>query len=166
MGSLLPDQENVDRQKTGPAKLADKGRLSDRWNPGSETPQDSDNSPHHIVKTSLIPVESENRRRRMRGGESFVLTPHFCGSDATDYARTRDFMDDGIIILAKSTRVDGLSPETRGYRKEHPTFPEQSTADQFFHERQLEAYRELGFKIGTDMINQARLKDLIATVRP
>ena len=37
MGWCLADQENVDRQKTGPAKQADKGRLSDRWNPDSET---------------------------------------------------------------------------------------------------------------------------------
>ena len=380
MESFLPDQENVDRQKTGPAKEADKGRLSDMWNPGSESPQDSGGSPYHIVNTNLILVDSENRKRRMRGGESFILTPHFCGSDATDYVRTRDFMDNGmtlstaiaisgaaanpdtgvggsgvlrnrlvswllallnirlgywtpnpqwlldgrvgryrrppnhltafaydislikgfdernkwlqlsdgghfenlglyelirrrtrlivvsdagadpdysfgdlrnailrvgqdfratitfgpvfwrgneepdrprdstdaripgdreylsklipskklpahfphetelaergyiigtidygpshlgtrdygIIIFVKSTLVRGLSLETRGYRKEHPTFPDQSTADQFFDEQQFEAYRELGFVIGDDMIRNAKLKKLIARIR-
>ena len=71
----------------------------------------------------------------------------------------------GILILVKSTLVDGLSLETRGYKIENPAFPNQPTADQFFDERQFEAYRELGFKIGTDMIEQAQLKNLIATVR-
>ncbi len=71
----------------------------------------------------------------------------------------------GIIVYVKTTMVGGLSLETRGYKGQHRDFPDQPTADQFFDERQFEAYRELGFKIGTDMAEQARLKDLIGTVR-
>ncbi len=71
----------------------------------------------------------------------------------------------GVIVYVKTTTVDGLSLETRGYKGQHRDFPDQSTADQFFDEQQFEAYRELGFKIGTEMIAGTRLADLIGTVR-
>ena len=73
--------------------------------------------------------------------------------------------ESGIIVYVKTTMVDHLSLETRGYKGQHRDFPDQPTADQFFDEQQFEAYRELGFKIGTDMAEQAHLKDLIGTIR-
>lgn len=39
-------------------------------------------------------------------------------------------------------------PYIEQYRSANPEFPHQSTADQFFDEAQLEAYRALGFKVG------------------
>lgn len=67
----------------------------------------------------------------------------------------------GILIYVKATMIDGLSLETRGYKADHPAFPHESTADQFFDPAQFEAYRELGNAIGADMIEGARLKDLL-----
>ncbi|MEP3112639.1 patatin-like phospholipase family protein [Nisaea sp.] len=67
----------------------------------------------------------------------------------------------GILIYVKATMIDGLSLETRGYKADHPEFPHQSTADQFFDPAQFEAYRELGNAIGEDMIEGTRLKDLL-----
>jgi|GEM_PF-2419061 len=37
------------------------------------------------------------------------------------------------------------------YKKAHISFPDQSTADQFFDEKQFEAYRELGYLIAEQM---------------
>ena len=73
--------------------------------------------------------------------------------------------ESGTLILVKTTMVRGLSLETRGYKGEHPAFPDESTADQFFDEQQFEAYRELGFRIGSEMVAGARLKDLVGTIR-
>ncbi len=39
-----------------------------------------------------------------------------------------------------------------GYKKAHPAFPDESTADQFFDEKQFEAYRVLGFHLGRQMV--------------
>jgi hypothetical protein len=54
----------------------------------------------------------------------------------------------GKLIYVKTTMIRGLGLRVKGYKGSHPTFPDQSTADQFFDESQFEAYRSLGFRIG------------------
>jgi hypothetical protein len=55
----------------------------------------------------------------------------------------------GHLIYVKST-VDGdENPYIRKYRADHPDFPHETTADQFFDEIQFEAYRALGDHIGS-----------------
>lgn len=49
------------------------------------------------------------------------------------------------LYYIKTTFFAGLPADLLGYRKSHPDFPDQTTADQFFDEKQFEAYRELGF---------------------
>lgn len=70
--------------------------------------------------------------------------------------------EEGILIYVKAVMLDGLSLETRGYKADHPDFPHQSTADQFFDPAQFEAYRELGNAIGEDMIRGTRLRTMLA----
>lgn len=52
--------------------------------------------------------------------------------------------EDGWIIVLKSsvTKANGVSIQK--FKEAHPTFPQESTADQFFSEDQVEAYRQLG----------------------
>lgn len=54
----------------------------------------------------------------------------------------------GTLIYIKSCLFPGLPADVLGYRKARPAFPHQSTGDQFFDERQFEAYRELGYYAG------------------
>jgi Patatin-like phospholipase len=51
----------------------------------------------------------------------------------------------GQLVLLKATFFKALSADLHSYRRTHPDFPNQSTGDQFFDEKQFEAYRELGF---------------------
>ena len=67
----------------------------------------------------------------------------------------------GILILLKTTMISGLSMQTQAYKGVNPNFPDQSTADQFFDEEQFEAYRELGYRIATRMIDHTGLKTII-----
>jgi hypothetical protein len=39
-----------------------------------------------------------------------------------------------------------------GYAQRHPSFPHESTADQFFNEAQFESYRHLGRAIGLGLV--------------
>lgn len=55
------------------------------------------------------------------------------------------------LIYIKTTITRGLPEDIYGYRRAHPTYPDQSTSDQFFDEPQFEAYRELGFQIGKSL---------------
>jgi len=50
----------------------------------------------------------------------------------------------GTLIYIKST-ITGKEPEDLlAYRRKHPSFPDQTTGDQFFDEAQFESYRKLG----------------------
>ncbi|HUW50274.1 MAG TPA: hypothetical protein VMV75_04585 [Sulfuricella sp.] len=59
------------------------------------------------------------------------------------------------MIYVTTLVVDGLPEDIYGYRREHRKFPDESTADQFFDEAQFEAYRELGYRIGSLVCGQA-----------
>ena len=56
---------------------------------------DERNSPFPLINTNLLLVQSKERRRRLRGGDSFVLTPRYCGSNATGWVDCQDLMEAG-----------------------------------------------------------------------
>lgn len=63
----------------------------------------------------------------------------------------------GLLIYIKSTMIDDLSFTTKGYKAQNPSFPHESTADQFFSPEQFEVYRELGYysaKIMMEHVNK------------
>ncbi|MGD9303928.1 MAG: hypothetical protein PVF79_06660, partial [Desulfobacterales bacterium] len=68
---------------------------------------------------------------------------------------TYDNGDPGYLIYIKTTPVAKLPEDVQGYQRLNDKFPDQSTADQFFDERQFEAYRELGFQIGKMLFEDA-----------
>jgi len=51
----------------------------------------------------------------------------------------------------KSTVIDTVPANVFTYLAAHPGFPNQTTADQFFDEKQMEAYRSLGEHIGRSL---------------
>ena len=53
-----------------------------------------------------------------------------------------------------------LQREVKGYKADHPNFPDQPTSDQFFDERQFAAYRELGYRTAIAMIDDAALEEI------
>jgi hypothetical protein len=58
---------------------------------------------------------------------------------------------DGLLLYLKPA-VYGIEPQdVLEYKRSHPTFPHQSTADQFFDEPQFESYRILGSYIMDQM---------------
>jgi len=64
------------------------------------------------------------------------------------------------LIYIKTTITKGLSEDIYGYRRANPTYPDESTADQFFDETQFEAYRELGFQIGEALCSGGPHQDI------
>ena len=51
----------------------------------------------------------------------------------------------GKLVVLKSAILSGLPLDVVAYGASHPDFPNQSTADQYFDERQFEAYRGAGY---------------------
>ena len=69
----------------------------------------------------------------------------------------------GLLIVMKPTLIRGLPQDIYRYRALNPSFPAQSTADQFFGERQLEAYRELGYQLTRRMVDEGVVTDWFNT---
>jgi hypothetical protein len=57
------------------------------------------------------------------------------------------------LIIVKPTLVSFASTDVMEYQKRCPSFPQQSTADQFFDEAQWESYRKLGLDIATKLFD-------------
>lgn len=57
----------------------------------------------------------------------------------------------GRIFLLKTTMTRNLPADLYSYRANNTDFPDQPTADQFFDEKQFEAYRELGYRSADDL---------------
>lgn len=54
----------------------------------------------------------------------------------------------GTLFYIKTTMIGNEPEHLLAYRRQHPTFPDETTADQFFTEEQFESYRKLGELIG------------------
>jgi hypothetical protein len=66
----------------------------------------------------------------------------------------------GKLIFIKSSFFRELSADLYGYKQKQPEFPNEPTSDQFFDEKQFEAYRELGYQTAWQMMNnEAVIKD-------
>ncbi len=63
----------------------------------------------------------------------------------------------GRLIYLKTSFFKQLSADLYGYKKAHPAFPDEPTSDQFFDEKQFEAYRELGFQTAWRMMQDASI---------
>ena len=92
METFMPSYAASVRNVTGPSPLADSARLSEM------RPYEGGVAPFHLVNTNLVLVNSEQQRYRMRGGDSFVLTPLHCGSNATGWVETKNYMNDGMTL--------------------------------------------------------------------
>ncbi len=53
-----------------------------------------------------------------------------------------------LLVVIKPRVTPGLPIDLREYRNANPDFPQQSTGDQFFDDRQWESHRKLGQEIG------------------
>jgi hypothetical protein len=61
----------------------------------------------------------------------------------------------GTLVYVKSSLTGDEPADTVSYANEHPEFPHQSTADQWFGESQFESYRKLGEHIVLSVLRSA-----------
>ena len=73
---------------------------------------------------------------------------------STTKTPTESRCENGSIIYIKPAYHDANEGAgIRSYAKANPTFPHESTADQWFTESQFESYRSLGMEIAQDVLN-------------
>ena len=102
MESFMPDWKDAVANTTGPSKVADVARLS------SMCDVTAANGPYHIVNTNVILNDSLTPVWRQRGGDGFILSPRYCGSSATGWIPTRDWMSD-VMTLSTAMAISGAA---------------------------------------------------------
>ena len=106
MEAFMPDVENIMNQDSSnlPATEADAAPLSKMAHK---------NGPYHIINTNVITTDSTIPKFKGRGGDNFILSPYFCGSNATGWATTNAFMGDSMT-LASAMAISGaaVNPNT------------------------------------------------------
>ncbi len=103
MELFLPDKEAIrDNQwrRAGNADQFDLTKLVDE----DGAPQ----RPMHLVNCNVVMVGAKQDRFRGRGGDSFVLSPRFCGSSATGWVETSK-LGDGHFTLATAVASSGAA---------------------------------------------------------
>jgi hypothetical protein len=90
MESFLPDLHGALADRTGPARLADRARLSAMCKAAF--------GPYHLINCNVILNDSEESRRRLRGGDSFILSPKYCGSSATGWIETNQWIGNSMTL--------------------------------------------------------------------
>ena len=107
METFMPDIMRALSDETGAAEGADVAMLADLIDP--ETPR----GPYHIINTNVVLADSHKRVYATRGGDNFILSPLFCGSNATGWCPTRTFCE-GKMTLATAIAVSGaaVNPNT------------------------------------------------------
>jgi hypothetical protein len=92
MEAFLPDVDQALHNKTAPARQADSATLSSMCDHHRPV------GPYHIINTNLVLTKSNERTYRMRGGDSFILSPLYCGSSATGWRPTKYYMGDELTL--------------------------------------------------------------------
>ena len=59
-----------------------------------------------------------------------------------------------MLLYVKPALIAAIPPDVLRFRSVHPDFPHQTTADQFFDEHEVEAYRELGYRIVRELVQE------------
>ena len=66
----------------------------------------------HIINSNVILERSPQRKYRSRGGDNFMLSPLYCGSNATGWQRSAEFAG-GELTLASAMAISGAAANPR-----------------------------------------------------
>jgi len=92
METFLPDAGRAMAGKSGPAVLSDRTSLADLCDPKRAY------GPYHLINCNVMLNNSDTRVWNLRGGDSFVLAPRYCGSSATGWIATRSWLQDSLSL--------------------------------------------------------------------
>jgi hypothetical protein len=92
METFMPDTDTLRAGRWDLAKAADKALLETFC---GETVA----RPYHLINTNIVLTDSLRPKYRGRAGHSFLLSPLYCGSDATGWRLTAQYMKGGWALL-------------------------------------------------------------------
>lgn len=104
MEAFMPGDKTIQDNKWRPAVDADRAKLSEMCGV-------KERGPYHLINCNLILADSDDARFRGRGGDSFILSPLYCGGFATGWFSTQSFLKNKMTLsTAMSISGAALSP--------------------------------------------------------
>ncbi|HYL76685.1 MAG TPA: patatin-like phospholipase family protein [Bryobacteraceae bacterium] len=116
--------------------------------------------------------ESECKKRECKEGEGWDCDCKECKCKSCERLKCdckkcerKKCARKGYIVYLKTSLTGDESTDIRNYSSDHPDFPQQTTADQWFDESQFESYRKLGYHVAEKAFSSADCRDLEAGKR-
>jgi hypothetical protein len=110
MEAFMPDKDSVISERANYARGADRVVLSDLANRAIASPK----VPYLILSANAILVNDTIRKFSSRGGDNFMLSPLFVGSEATGWERTDAYERiHGPLTLASAAATSGAAVSAR-----------------------------------------------------
>ena len=128
---------------------------------GARVDFDKDNHLEHIIPQGPDPVKVRDQDPNTPAypeGTKFADRGYVKGEIVYPREPDREESEKSTLILIKTTMIKEIGLTLKGYKGKHPSFPDESTADQFFDEEQFEAYRELGYAIARQLVKDSDVK--------
>jgi hypothetical protein len=113
MEAFLPDVGTVASNSWGLALSADEFAVAQlqgcvsKSGPSLERATDIPR-PLHLINCNVVLLDSQSDLYRTRGGDSFTISPHISGSNATGYVDTKK-LGDGAMSLATAMSISGAA---------------------------------------------------------
>lgn len=106
-----------------------------------------------------VPIDLQLQRFRFGAPEE--RSEVHCAVGTIRYDAVDPEAENGTLVYLKATLTDDEPADVLNYAASNETFPNQSTADQFFDEAQFESYRALGYHTAMEVFGQLdRLREL------
>ncbi len=104
MELFLPNKESVTSNTWGLATDADGMTIETMC-------QHPHMRPYHLINTNIVLVDSSKSKYKGRGGDNFIVSPLFCGSEATGWCCSKAFMkkNDPGMTLATAMAISGAA---------------------------------------------------------
>ena len=115
MESFMPDVEKAlaGDIATRAVTRADKTSIHTMLDKDKETGVKANPAPYHLINTNVVLESSNIPKFRGRGGDNFILSPYYCGSNATGWSSSDSFMS-GRMTLPTAMAISGaaVNPST------------------------------------------------------
>jgi len=120
MEAFMPDLAAVNNNQWKPAHKADGAAMKDMCKVtvtdenGVFSVKDAPKKPYHIINTNIILTNADQVKYRGRGGDNFIISPLYCGSDSTTWVETKDYKiaagSDITLATAMATSGAAFNP--------------------------------------------------------
>ncbi|SFY44293.1 Patatin-like phospholipase [Paracoccus pantotrophus] len=126
MEAYMPDKASIDLRKVGAAGAADRYKMREIANLPQKVKSGEDegniimpyeprrlNGPYPLICTTVMTPWAEDTTDRRRGGDSFTLSPLYCGSTVTSWQPTQEALG-GNLSLPTAMAISGAAANPGG----------------------------------------------------